>query len=163
MPNWCSNTLTVRGKKEDLDNFISKIGIDEDKHYTIISSLYPVPEEFKEDNKWYYWSIEHWGCKWDDSATSMSMKSDIAAIFTFETPWSPPVGAFNTISEMFPTLIFYLYYIEEGMGFEGYAKWMNGKCIDEKTVELSHIPEDEFYLEEEGFDRICYKEEVKEG
>lgn len=47
MPNWCENTLYVSGKPEEIDDFVSKIKLD-DGIYSILDSLYPMPKELNE-------------------------------------------------------------------------------------------------------------------
>ncbi len=47
MPNWCSNTLTVKGDPEAIVKFLGSIRVDQEGYYEILESLYPCPEELK--------------------------------------------------------------------------------------------------------------------
>lgn len=52
MPNWCSNNLYIKGNTTDLQDFINKVEVvkeDSDlKHYDILQSLYPCPQELRD-------------------------------------------------------------------------------------------------------------------
>ena len=98
MPNWCTNSVRVTGKKEDLEDFIKKAQgkvIDNDKVETFsLETLYPTPKELLSEpspnndvelskkfmelygaDDWYRWRVKNWGTKWDvDSASRSEME-----------------------------------------------------------------------------------------
>lgn len=88
---------------------------------------------------WYEWCVLHWGTKWDISnvrPTQILIEPFDAILqckgrvrLNFNTAWSPPIEAFNTIAEKFHTLTFQLTYWEGGGGFRGVALWRRGKQV----------------------------------
>lgn len=80
---------------------------------------------------WYNWRIKNWGIKWDlaDVSADSDEYEDFAE-YTFDTPWGPPVQAFEEISKMYPFLEFRLKYDESGMAFMGAAIIQNGETND---------------------------------
>lgn len=169
MPNWCENNLSIYGKKEDMEKII-KVITSTEKEHSLLETLYPTPEELEigdvsmtpderqlENFKlygyksWYDWRIDKWGCKWPESSLEVGQDyteyGDHAVIaFNFETPWSPPIQAFNKISQDYPNLLFCLYYEEPGMGFCGRNIWANGETKEEDSSELISRWFDEDYL-----------------
>lgn len=144
MPNWCENTLKVKGKRKDLDDFQNKIRITD-----FLQSLIPMPNElentqsprrgkpnlnliakFGTDN-WYDWKIKHWGIKWDIQLGLMT-NSSRQIKYWFESAWAPPITAIENVSKIFPNLKFVLEYYEPGMGIRGKATSQNGYTEDEE-------------------------------
>lgn len=58
MPNYCSNTITIRGDKDTLDEFVKRVTVAPDKReadgqeYEILKSLYPTPQELVMVSGW---------------------------------------------------------------------------------------------------------------
>ena len=173
MPNWCENQLSIYGKKEDMDKFISVIKAGEDE-YKLLETLYPTPEELSIGDvsmtpdeqqlanqqkfgykSWYDWRIDKWGTKWPESdlriAQDYTNRADdrVEIAFGFDTAWSPPIEAFDKISMDYPNLLFCLYYEEPGMGFCGKNVWANGESIESYQGDLITDYFDEDYLFEE--------------
>jgi len=70
---------------------------------------------------WYNWSIENWGCKWnngDDIAIEDEEEGYIR--YSFETPWGPPEGIYHKLVAEFPEVQITWFYDEPGMQFSGY-------------------------------------------
>ena len=70
---------------------------------------------------WYNWSIENWGCKWnngDDIAIEDEEEGYIR--YSFETPWGPPEGIYHALKEQYPEVQITWFYDEPGMQFSGY-------------------------------------------
>ena len=133
MPNWCSNTITIRGEKEDIDRFESFLNEGGGKEW--FTFFRPLPNELEdttasftaEQNQeliekyghsdWYSWSVENWGCKWNCDAQDWTREGDTIS-FWFDSPWAPPTNLYETIAaegEFDVTA----HYLEEGMGFVG--------------------------------------------
>lgn len=174
MPNWCENHLSIYGHKDDMQNLLDVIKVGED-NYILLDSLYPTPDDlligdapFGKDspeqisNKekygyadWYDWRIAHWGCKWSESSLSIGQEYTIGSddkafiAFNFETPWGPPVEAFDKISADWPNLLFCLYFEEPGMEFCGRRVWANGEVKEIQDAELISRFFDEQYLFDE--------------
>jgi len=94
MPNWCYNSITIQGPKEDLDKFIQAVTLPKSSDLGTEYDLtlpYPTPKELAETpsvfysdpdkqseqakieqanldkygyKNWYDWNIAHWGTKW---------------------------------------------------------------------------------------------------
>lgn len=100
MPNWCSNVLTIRTKKEiieelrkefkDASMFKDENGLHSKGLLTVIA---PIPEYVPEE--WYKMHVDYWGTKWDVPFYEVYFNNDdedeISA--AFETAWGPPIGA----------------------------------------------------------------------
>lgn len=170
MPNWCENNLSIMGRKEDMDKFMEVITIRKDE-YSLLETLYPTPEDLNigdvpfvpnEEMKangekhgfhsWYDWRIANWGCKWPESGLSVGQEytenDDGTSViaFNFETPWGPPIEAFDKISKDYPNLLFCLYHEEPGMGFCGRNIWAKGESIESESSDLISRWFDEDYL-----------------
>jgi len=114
MPNWCSNTIEIKGDKESIDEF--KKFLDEGNGKDWFNFFLPTPPELKEDG-WYEWNVQNWGCKWNCDAQNWSLSEDGTSIlFSFDSPWAPPIALYEYISGVYDINASYL---EEGMGFVG--------------------------------------------
>lgn len=97
---------------------------------------------------WYDWSIHHWGTKWGDCDLYIDggpnrEEGTSTLELQYETAWGPALEALTHISTMFPKLVFYTFYHEEGMGFQGYHKVCNGDVIIDEQAEF--IPDADDY------------------
>ena len=154
MPNWCENELLIAGPEDEVNKFIetSKKGDD----FAIFENHIPTPN--LENDGWYMWRLNNWGCKWDvdDPTLRYENTSDgiKEAIMYFNTPWSPAIEAFTTISSMYPNLLFAIAYEEPGMQFEGFAKFNNGSILEHSQTDmlpkLDHLL-GEYEYEKENF------------
>ena len=77
---------------------------------------------------WYDFCVSEWGTKWDigfDSSYADYLTPDSArgmVTVSFTSAWSPPIGAYEKLSEMGFSIR--AYYYEGGMGFCG--SWIDG-------------------------------------
>ena len=82
---------------------------------------------------WYEWCVANWGTKWADCNTEKVDESETSeqslkkVMFRFDSAWSPPCEAFDTIAMLFPKLMFDLRYEEPGMCFQGFRIWGDGE------------------------------------
>jgi len=124
MPNWCFNTLKIKGEPKEIEEFLEKA---KGEQKISLEKLVPIPPEQAED--WYKWNLANWGTKWDLCEVSLMTNEikngKIEAMF--DTAWGPPIQAFQTIAEKYPELEFHMNYSEPGMGFRGAMKWKNGE------------------------------------
>lgn len=73
---------------------------------------------------WYEWARTNWGTKWG------AYDLDVAEPrILFDSAWSPPLPAIETISRMFPDARFVIAYAEGGSCFWGWAAYDNGVCV----------------------------------
>ena len=152
MPNWCNNGLEISHVSKDMMARVIKAAQSTGNEPGLLAEFFPCPEELqivagsvgpkgspeqealelKEDlnvkkfgyKNWYDWQVANWGTKWDIcEATVVEVKDDgYAATLSFDTAWSPPIGAYEKLME----LGFEVrgYYYEPGMCFVGC--WDNG-------------------------------------
>ena len=162
MPNWCNNTITIRGDVETLSELKSVVEAGEG----LLQAIKPMPKELEgttapsDSPNWYDWCIANWGTKWDPEVhLEFTDHGDGTAEITgwFDTAWSPPIEAFNTLAGDWDSCYVELYYHESGMCFVGY--WDSEGADDHyeydgatsETVR-NMIPEylvDEFALDEQ--------------
>lgn len=146
MPNWCDNTLTIRGSKETIDG-IEKVVV-EDGENKLLQHLAPIGE-------WDYdKAVSQWGTKWDVSVMTHERVDDQTIEMCFDSAWSPPLKAYETWldTQTDDAASITAHYFEPGMGFAGYYE--NG--IDEyyewsTKEELNEVPEflrDHFGIDE---------------
>lgn len=145
MPNWCSNRTEITGPADDIAAFRKNVTAsrDVDNHYSLLGTFIPRPDSVVEDGTWYDWSLEHWGCKWEDDVRLVQDDPD-RLMFVGDTPWSPPLAGYATIAAKWPTLTIVLSYCEEGMGFAGAASYAEGVLqSDAETDKMPDFDEDD--------------------
>ena len=156
MPNWCNNSTTISGNKEQIDKFGAFLNEKSGKEW--FDFFLPCPKELtdvdspnKTDNvneliekyghgDWYSWSVENWGTKWNADAQDWSRDGDSIS-FWFDSAWAPPTALYDKITaEGYDVEA---YYLEEGMGFVG-KYWEGADEYYEYTdsESLNDIPED---------------------
>lgn len=142
MPNWCSNNFRIVGSTESLKPLWEQI----DREEKFLEVIKPIGE-------WEYGNaVEAWGTKWDVNTEGMEFtdNGDGTAEISgfFDSAWSPPVEAFQTLSQDLDGAYLELGYFEPGMAFVGC--WDSEGTDDHYTIdpgaEDMGIPA---YLEEE--------------
>ena len=123
MPNWCSNTITISGSKEDICRIKDMMGSIENKSESnLFQTLVGFPDYMTEgeyQEKWYDTNVTNWGTKWDVSYDdSCPQFSEEEIVISPETAWSPPIG-FGTILAKLYHVDVELYYTEPGCDFCG--------------------------------------------
>lgn len=139
MPNWCMNTLEVKGSESDVQDFVKKAK--SENTALSFNNFVTMPEELNEGDGWYAWDLENWGTKWDTSDAWCDKYSDNYIEYYFDTAWSPPIEWLEKVSQMYPKIEFTLRYREDGMAFGGKAFAMNGE-LDDTEVDLSVVYQD---------------------
>ena len=172
MPNWCNNTITIRGAVESLSELKSVVEAGEG----LLQAIKPMPKELAETVKgsgdeqqtveydghtnWYDWCVANWGTKWDPEVhLEFTDNGDGTAEITgwFDTAWAPPIEAFQSLADDWDSCYIELYYHEGGMCFVGY--WDSEGADDHYEYDSATsdtirnmIPEylvDEFALDEQ--------------
>lgn len=166
MPNWCANILTLADKNElnnnnilnitpipvnvkveesiveVLANYLSK---NEDGGDTLdFEKIFPIPEGYKDDQRWYDWCVSNWGTKWNADTYNISDE----AIF-FGTAWSPPVPVIAELAKLVQKDL-RLIYIEEGMGFCGEFLANSDGSTEDNYYDICDAPEE--LLNELGYE-----------
>jgi len=90
--------------------------------------------------RWYPWSLNFWGTKWDiDGSARVTKHPDWdppTLEISFDTAWAPPLGWLAEAARQFPSLTLYLEYEEPGMCFAGEAVAKGGKIIRDECHEM---------------------------
>jgi hypothetical protein len=165
MPNWCNNTLIVRGDKTEMESFLRSIevkpcNVDDPMGYDF-SILHPLPEDQKDD--WYNWCNKNWGTKWSPAEVERddAGNNPHELMFQFQTPWCPATNLFKFISKMYPHLVFYESGYESGVGFAVSSAIYRGEVIEELGFSYSEVDMISEY-EKEISKAIENDEEMKE-
>lgn len=136
MANYCSNYLKVQGDEKELDEFMKKLVVKDEKGRESFdfNKIVVRPSEYDEGEKWYRWNIANWGTKWspyDDSCNvDYYEEGEGTAELSFDTAWSPCTEFIKNASAIYTGLTFALRYDEGGMCFMGVAKAHNGELED---------------------------------
>lgn len=129
MPNWCSNIVEiVAGSSDDLDG-VMRLLSDTTEPFSAILSV-PAGVDTLD------WHRENWGTKWDAEAFEISRVGSHIEM-TFDTAWSPPVGAITALADKFPSLDIRLTYEEPGMCFTGCATFGGGRMLSDDCRDMT--------------------------
>ena len=136
MPNWCNNTITIQGPTDTL-----KPLRDEAKSTGLLNAIKPMPEALENTtspapregtpqplvdgyDNWYDWRVANWGCKWDVDTEGLEYvdNGDGTASIAgwFDSPWGPPIEAYNTFCDDMDNCSLEAFYEEGGMDFAGH-------------------------------------------
>ena len=113
MPNWCTNTLIIRGDVETLSQLKPVFEAGEG----LLEAIAPIGE-------WDYGNAtEKWGTKWDIQTEGLQFtdNGDGTAEIEgyFDSAWSPPLAAFQQLSQDWDSCYIELKYFEPGCCFVG--------------------------------------------
>ena len=130
MPNWCSNSLIIRGNVETLSELKPVLEAGEG----LLEAIKPIGE-------WEYGNaVEAWGTKWDISTEGLQFTDhgDGTAEIEgyFDSAWSPPLEAFQQLAEDWDSCYIELKYFEPGMCFVGVFDSEGGDAYYEGVDEL---------------------------
>jgi len=154
MPNWCNNSIAVRGTSQaQVQRLVKAFEAGE-----FCDAVIPIPEELRNPDTgsyggedaaakdrlredltakygysgWYDFCTGRWGTKWDVGGADSNIDvhpNGLEFVASFDSAWSPPIGVYEALVEQgFEVEAFYY---ESGMGFAGH--WDNGidNCITE--------------------------------
>jgi hypothetical protein len=121
MPNWCKNSLSVKGEKQEVKRFYEK-GLEtspgRNNGTWNLYPYYPYPGEWNYD-----WCCKNWGTKWNilmDEYDEAKI-ADEKFVAAFHSAWTPPVEWLKKVQKDYPKLQFELTYNENGMQYKGRA------------------------------------------
>jgi len=133
MPNWCNNTITLKGPKEKITAIYAKAKKDD----ALLQQLKPMPDALegttspapKEGkvqplvdgfDNWYDWRVQNWGTKWDVDMEGLELSDDGTTITGwFDSAWAPPIHAYEYFLTANEDCSINSYYYEGGMDFAG--------------------------------------------
>jgi hypothetical protein len=165
MPNWCQNTLLIKGPTDEVSMLIETV---KDNNTALsLAKIIAVPEELKQVSSpnrdedeaarlsslygakdWYEFQVNNWGTKWDvdariveDSATnapgykSYTSPDERFVHMAFDSAWSPPIFAIDMLAKQFPKVKIHHAFDESGSDFSGYRMYIGGECVEDKDFE----------------------------
>lgn len=168
MPNWCHNTLTVNGSKEELTRFAEAVKSEDEGFEQPLSfeRIVPQPEGLLGDDEgkshtspgnldWYDWRVENWGSKWDANFEGAGVAlggegavvSDPAGLlsdgdsltYSFITAWTPPEPFCKAAAKQFPELTLTLTYAEPGNEFAGRLTVKGESVVEEVELKVEDV------------------------
>jgi len=110
MPNWTQNHVAFEGSKEKIIELKELFASDE--RVFDFNKIVPMPEDSedfqatgdltmdaeKEDvNNWYYWSVKHWGTKWNAVDSHLDVDNEDRLEYSFRTAWDAPRGVIDKL------------------------------------------------------------------
>ena len=138
MPNWCENHVTINGDTHTIQKLV-----DVKFDFAVIK---PEPTwEANDDDSWYDWRLENWGCKWnrDEQSIHVLDYDSVSATFSFLTPWGPPLAIYEALQEM--SVDVEALFFEPGVqAFGGYSKRRTWE-IDFGACVSKHGSPEEFF------------------
>jgi hypothetical protein len=160
MPNWCYNSISISGEKENI-SMIAEIIADtnrknaDEKSGGHFKNLVGIPrnmsaEAYEKD--WYDTNISYWGTKWDVEELNEDIEEDYIHL-SFDSAWSPPVGFCTLLSKIYDVQVEIFYY-EGGCDFCGKAIFKDGEQIEDNCYKYREgmyiLDADMFWSELEG-------------
>jgi hypothetical protein len=128
MPNWCNNSITIKGSTETIKQLWEDARSGEE--FGLLNAMVPMPNELEgttapsDGPNWYDWRVENWGTKWDidDTGLEFTDNGDGTAEISgwFDSAWSPPIDAYSKFCDDMDGVYLEAYYQESGMCFVGY-------------------------------------------
>jgi hypothetical protein len=175
MPNWCYNSVQVKGSPDDLKRLVE--GTHGDNQPLSFAKVMPPPEGIYDSDEtrkpgtmpdWYEWCCEHWGTKWDiDSPVNNEVGLEVTAAelnYLFHTAWSPALPVFDEIAKKHPGLAIDYIYCDESMDIGGRALWEKGEF--KMHAQLSSSDQefdcvlDGYRLHQKGIRSTAWAEEI---
>lgn len=160
MPNWCTNSMTVKGPKADQDSFHQ--AMKHEGEFRLLEAFIPRSAYYKTQTGYndggYEWCINTWGTKWPEGELEVhydpSDEKDIIGM-SFDTAWAPPLDGIAKIARLYPTLEFSIEWSEPGMAFCGAAVYRDGESVlVEDEFSFEGIDENDWMAQQERIDEI---------
>jgi hypothetical protein len=138
MPNWCSNTITLKGEQKEIERFDKKFKGEDGIHS--FKNFIPIPEGLAKE-KHHMWRIYNWGTKWDLGDWFSHEIGEGEAYYFFNTAWSPCIEVVEKMSADFPKLKIEFEYEEDGVKIAGKICFKNGEIEEEDFFEPGGVIE----------------------
>ena len=199
MTSWCDNGITIYGPYNSLVKFKEVIEQSDADSFSFLQTMMPMPTVFEWTDKeageeeqktfvdgcnnWYDWRVKNWGCKWDISTEGLEFTDNKDGTATiegdFESPYVPPLEAFNTFVEANQDCTLELFYNDPAICFVGkfdgaegagsdtyyeYGELMSNEVretIGEELDDYFLISEDSKSMEEQYFQEYLLKNKKK--
>jgi hypothetical protein len=139
MPNWCNNTIEIKGSTETIKKLWEEATAEGDEG-GLLNAMAPMPKALNDTtsptppdseqpvvdgfDNWYDWRVSNWGTKWDVSTEGLEFHDhgDGTAEITgwFDSAWAPPTGAYEKFCDDMDGVYLEAFYEEGGMDFAGH-------------------------------------------
>jgi len=135
MPNWCDNTLYIRGPKAEIQRFLGGVKT-KDSRFDLIPVLH-FPRNLRggeAGEQTDEWCLRNWGTKWpiyDESLTILEIvklrgDNEFEVVLEFGTASTPPIPVILEASRRFRELEFDLRYSDPATALGGIYRAKNG-------------------------------------
>ena len=137
MPNWCVNCVTIKHEDAEKISIIeNEVNKESNDDVALFQVLRPRPAD--QEETWYAWNCDNWGCKWDCSFYDYDRVDDNTIKLNFDTPWGPPIALYEFLTEQGYDVD--AFYDEGGMAFcgrftDGYDDQYNYSDMDSSQVQ----------------------------
>lgn len=181
MPNWFYFTLNVRGKKEDVEQFVENVKgsakYETEGREFDFNHFIPQPDnifrgDLGSDTKkeldsegipnWYDWNFHNWGTKWnavcDDTESFEDGSQTLVYEYRLRTAWGFPSPVIAKMLDMYPSLSFEAMGEEESQSYGVYVKFDGGNLVNWYEEEPTYV--DEYDYDREVYwdsDKMLYK------
>ena len=168
MPNWCDNSLMIKGNKESIAKITELLKSIEGKETGMFQTLVGIDDSGEGHMKdKLQLNKNGWGTKWDVYGNQIEPSYDdvLICIYGFQTAWSPPVGFCQMLSKQYGVKC-ELQYEEPGNDFCGKTIVEDGEIVDEDDYDYR---EGKYKFDNEGFwyeidsDIDCYVNDFETG
>jgi len=155
MPNWCDNTVMIKGSKEEIVTLRNKLHDYTNKNPFDFEAILPCPQLLRAEsapqrnqqraailNKkygasdWYEWCNSNWGTKWNSSDTQITAEygddNQYVVSYSFQTAWAPPLPLYSILAKTHPNTNIYVCFDESGCEFSGWRYYAGGELVSEE-------------------------------
>ncbi len=156
MPNYCSNSLEIKGKRRDL--LALKKKLDGSNGCFTCGNIIPRLKDMCINKDTLSWS-DLWGSKWDVMEASLKDFGDRSNAvdfikdddwldefdslhYVYQTAWSPVNKVVERLSDMFRDCYFIHEFEEGGNGFHGLEEYLGGVMIRELNLPMTEYDDD---------------------
>jgi hypothetical protein len=164
MPNWCDNTVLIKGPTEAVKALKDKLQSAQTSLFDF-NAIKPMPQALinttspahMHENQqkvafniknygapdWYTWANNEWGTKWN--ASDVALHTDEALDdkthtigYSFQTAWAPAIPVYEELAKQHPELDIHVSFDECGVGFSGWRYYSGGELSREEDYEGSY-------------------------
>lgn len=146
MPNWCNNTLIIKGQPKQLHKLLKHIELTESEAKALgyeggtkFSCHRVKPRPADQEDNWYEWNKENWGSKWDLTDLDFfedDWESGMVGM-NFQTAWTPIQKIMDELATEFPKVRLEYTFYEEGANYWGKTVYHKGTVLSEDVGDLS--------------------------
>lgn len=147
MPNYCDNSLTIKGHYKDVTKFLNDFYCSKRKDFDM-GKIYPT-----------FNKVSDWGTKFNvvdcnPTYSEIMSKYDglekdyndlIEEVIYYQTATTPNEEFFKKISNKYPNITFILGFYEPGEGYVGKSSFINGLYSEDEYYESKSSSTEDYY------------------